>query len=1026
MTPFLKSVAEDLYAKTGGDLSRTVVVFPNKRAGLFFNKWLTTCTEKPLWSPVYMTISELFRELTDLQVADPIRLVCTLYDIFCQETGNDKETLDNFYFWGEMLVADFDDLDKNMVDADQLFQNLKDLRQMMDDHSYLTEEQEKALRTFFQNFSIDKKTELKENFLNLWNSLGNIYHRFRDTLMAEGMSYEGMLYRTAIEQADFARLPYERYVFVGFNVLNRVEHRLFTLLQAQKRALFYWDYDLHYVNHPGHEAGEFIRRNLRDFPNELTDEALFTNLQLPKEIEYIAASTENEQARYAPQWLREHLTERENETAIVLCNEGILQPVLHALPEKQIKALNITMGYPLNGTPIHNLMTLLTELYTDGYDPRSGRYLHRYVSAVLKHPYVRLLSPQAEPLNYALTEKNRFFPLPSELQVDELLTQLFPSEGATTGNRLCERLLEIINRTASLFRTDAPDGESTDALNEESLNDPDKEPSDNKDKGLSANNSEGSLYNKGEESSDNHSEESSESNGEGTLYNKGEAPSEAPTTTQDQLSQEAIFKCHTLVSRLNRLIEEGTLEVNQETLTRLLKNLLSAQSIPFHGEPAIGLQVMGVLETRNLDFRHILMLSVNEGKLPKQEADSSFIPYNLRKAFGMTTVEHKNAVYAYYFYRLIQRAERVTMLYNTSSEGLNRGEMSRFMLQHLIEKHPSNHITRYRLSARQSVLHTSAIEVEADEEIIARLKRRFGGTDGYLSPSALNVYLDCPFKFYLRYACQLREADEVTTDINSSVFGNIFHRATEIIYKEVLGTHGGRITREAIQALLADGGIQVGEIVNRAFKEIFFQIPLDQRAEYDGLQLLNKEVITAYVRQLLRRDADHAPFRFVAAEYPVRQTVTVKPADGTPSFDITLGGSIDRMDEKGDSLRIIDYKTGSRIQEARDVEQMFDSTDKHRPYHLFQTFFYASLLSAQTQRCITPALFYIQKAASEEYSPTVKVGKILVEDYAPYHSEYTGKLHQLLGEVFATGNRFGQTTVTHRCEFCEFAHICSR
>lgn len=961
MNPFLKAVAEDLYEKTGGDLSRTVVVFPNKRAGLFFNQWLAGCTEKPLWSPVYMTISELFRELTDLQVADPIQQVCILYDIFCQETKNDKETLDNFYFWGEMLVADFDDLDKNMVDADRLFQNLKDLRLMMDDHSYLTEEQEKALRLFFKNFSIEKKTELKDNFLNLWNSLGSIYHRFRDTLKVKGLSYEGQLYRTAIEEADFGDLPYERYVFVGFNVLNRVEHRLFTLLQSQRKALFYWDYDLHYVNQSGHEAGEFIRRNLRDFPNELSDEALFTNLQMPKQMEYIAASTENEQARYIPQWLKGNLTEQENETAIVLCNEQILQPVLHALPEKQVKALNITMGYPLNGTPIHNLLTLLTELYTSGYDPRSGRYIHRYVSAVLKHPYVRALSAQAEPLNLALTEKNRFFPLPSELQADDLLVQLFPAEGATTGIQLCGRLLEAIRRTATLFSTTGNEGEE-----------------------------------------------------------------EKPMMTQDQLSQEAVFKCHTLVSRLNKLIEDGTLDVNQETLTRLLKNLLGAQSVPFHGEPAIGLQVMGVLETRNLDFRHILMLSVNEGKLPKQEADSSFIPYNLRKAFGMTTVEHKNAVYAYYFYRLIQRAERVTMLYNTSSEGLNRGEMSRFMLQHLIEKHPNTHISRYRLSARQNILHTHAIEVEADGEIIGRLKERFGGDKGYLSPSALNVYLDCPFKFYLRYACQLRQADEVTTDINSSVFGNIFHRATEIIYKEVLGTHGGHIAREAIQALLKDGAIQVGEVVNRAFKEIFFQIPLDQRAEYDGLQLLNKEVITAYVKQLLRRDADHAPFRFVAAEYPVRQAVTIKPADGGLPFSINLGGSIDRMDEKEGILRIIDYKTGSRIQEARDVAQLFDTTDKNRPYHIFQTFFYASLLNGQVQKPITPALFYIQKAASEAYSPIVKMAKSEVEDFSPYHDEYTTMLHQLLGEIFSTNTRFRQTTVGHRCEFCEFAHICNR
>ncbi|MBQ8868019.1 MAG: PD-(D/E)XK nuclease family protein [Bacteroidaceae bacterium] len=956
-TPFLKAVAEDLYNKVGQDLSRTAVVFPNKRAGLFFNQWLSGCSDKPVWTPAYMTISELFRGLSPLQVADPIRLVCTLYTVFCHETGNDKETLDNFYFWGEMLLADFDDLDKNRVNADQLFQNLKELRRMMDDHSYLTPEQEEALRMFFHNFSIEKETELKERFLTLWNVLGNIYHRFRERLEADGLAYEGQLYRNVVDDADLDQLPYDRYVFVGFNVLNQVERRLFTRLQAQGKALFYWDYDIHYVNHPQHEAGEFIRRNLRDFPNELSDMALFSNLSKPKRIDYIAASTENAQARYVPQWLKKNLTARENETAVVLCNESILQTVLHALPEEEVKALNITMGYPLNGTPIHSLLTLLVDLYTDGYDAHSGRYLYRYVSAVLKHPYVRTLSSQAEPLERELTERNRFFPLPSELQADEVLIHLFPAEGANACTTCLDHLLTAIDQVATLFRTTGADSQSAD----------------------------------------------------------------------DQLGQEALFKSYTLVNRLHSLVDEGQLTVSLPILARLLKNLLASQSIPFHGEPAIGLQVMGVLETRNLDFRNILMLSVNEGQLPKKEGDSSFIPYNLRKAFGMTTVEHKNAVYAYYYYRLIQRAEHVTMLYNTASEGLNRGEMSRFMLQHLVEKSPSTTLSRYVLQPQQTLQSHPAIEVQGNEEIATRLRNRFGAEGkGYLSPSALNVWLDCPLKFYLRYACHLYEADEVTTEIDSSVFGNIFHRTTEIIYKELLDKSGGPITRSAIDDLLRDD-LVLRETVNRAFKEEFFQIPLDQHAEYDGLQLLNKEVITAYVKQLLRRDAEHAPFRFLAAEYPVRKSVQVTPSDGTTPFTIRLGGSIDRMDEKDDILRIIDYKTSTTVQEARDMSQLFDTTAEHRPYHVFQTFLYATLLAdLKPDTPIEPALFYIQKAASTDYSPTVTLGKQPVNDFTPMRDEFSEKLDQLLCEVFSTHARFTQTTVAKHCQFCEFAHICGR
>ncbi|MBQ2299081.1 MAG: PD-(D/E)XK nuclease family protein [Bacteroidaceae bacterium] len=959
--PFLKAVAEDLYNKVGQDLSRTVVVFPNKRAGLFFNQWLSQSTDKPLWTPAYMTISELFRLLTPLQVADPIRLVCTLYTIFCQETGNDKETLDNFYFWGEMLIADFDDLDKNLVDANRLFKNLEDLHKMIDDHSYLTKEQEEALKLFFHNFSIEKKTELKDRFLTLWNVLGNIYHRFRQTLEADGLTYEGQLYRSVVEgDTDFDALPYDRYVFVGFNVLNQVEHRLFSTLQKNGKALFYWDFDTHYVEpkqeYQQHEAGEFIRRNLRDFPNELTDKNLFDNLSKPKQIEYIAAATENAQARYVPQWLKQHLTEKENETAVVLCNESLLQGVLHTLPEDYVKALNITMGYPMNGTPIHSLLTLLTALYTEGYDVHSGRYLYRYVSAVLKHPYVRQLSFNAEPLERRLTEQNRFYPLPSELQTDDTLLHLFPAEGTSNGASMLDHLLEAIKQCATLFQT------TNDAQ-----------------------------------------------------------------TAEAQLSQEALFKCYTLVNRLKKLVDEGLLTVSLPILARLINNLLASQSIPFHGEPAIGLQVMGVLETRNLDFSHILMLSVNEGQLPKKEGDSSFIPYNLRKVFGMTTIEHKNSVYAYYFYRLIQRAQNITLIYNTSSDGLNRGEMSRFMLQYLVEKNPSNTLVKYTLQPNQKIRKQTDIMIKGSTEIANRLRKRFGQGKGFLSPSAINVFLDCPLKFYLRYACNLREADEVTTEINSSVFGNIFHRSTEIIYKELLGKHSdGLITKSEIEALLKDD-LTLRETVNRAFKEEFFMIPLDQKAEYDGLQLLNKEVITAYVKQLLRRDAAHAPFRFVGAEYTVKKSIQLNTMDGTEPFTINLGGNIDRWDEKNGIQRIIDYKTSNTIQEAKQMEDLFDPKIEHRPYHIFQTFLYASLLTDELPNStVSPALFYIQKAASEDYSPTVKLAKEPVEDFAPLKSDYMSRLKELLCRMFSSQTDFTQTCQPSHCTFCEFAHMCGR
>lgn len=280
MQTFLQLVAQDLYKKIGNDLSRVAIVFPNKRASLFFNEYLAAQSDRPIWSPAYISISELFRQLSPWKPGDPIRLVCELYKVFREETRS-EETLDDFYFWGELLISDFDDADKNLVDADRLFSNLQDLKNIMDDYDFLDTEQEEAIRQFFQNFSIERRTQLKEKFISLWDTLGSIYHRYRSNLSELGIAYEGMMYRRVLETLQPEQLKYDRYVFVGFNVLNRVETEFFKRLHDAGKALFYWDYDVFYTRLPRektppytHEAGEFILRNLAVFHNTKPDNIL--------------------------------------------------------------------------------------------------------------------------------------------------------------------------------------------------------------------------------------------------------------------------------------------------------------------------------------------------------------------------------------------------------------------------------------------------------------------------------------------------------------------------------------------------------------------------------------------------------------------------------------------------------------------------------------------------------------------------------------------------------------------------------
>ena len=959
MESFLKLVAADLYKHTEGNLAHTAVVFPNKRAGLFFNEYLAQESESPIWSPAYVSISELFRSLSPWEVGDPVKLVCELYKIFRRETQS-TETLDDFYFWGEMLISDFDDADKNRVDTDKLFSNLQDLRNIMDDYTFIDDEQEEAIRQFFQNFSIERRTALKERFISLWDVLGNIYKGFRESLASQNIAYEGMMYRHVIEHLDVDKLPYEKYVFVGFNVLNKVEHTLFTQLKDAGKAVFYWDYDEFYMKENRqavtHEAGEFIRRNLRNFPSPLSGE-LFKNLSKPKEVHYIASSTENAQARYLPQWIRNNLTTPEKETAVVLCNEALLQPVLHSLPA-EVKHVNITMGFPLSQTPVYSFLIALLELHTHGFNFKSGRYTFQSVVTLLKHPYTRQLTGQAELLEKELTRNNRFYPLPGELGKDEFLTRLFTP---LSGNlNLCIRLSETLQQVASIYQANTSGTEDTDAFN--------------------------------------------------------------------QLYRESLFKAYTTINRFRTLIEEDELTVQSETFRRLLVKVLSATNIPFHGEPAIGMQVMGVLETRNLDFRHLVLLSVNEGQLPKSGGDSSFIPYNLRKAFGMTTIEHKIAVYAYYFYRLLQRAERITLMYNTSSDGLNRGEWSRFMLQFLIEwPHP---ITRQFLEAGQSPQGTSPITVEKTPDVMRRMQSLFdvrANPKAKFSPSALNYYLDCPLKFYYRYVAGLSAPDEVSAEIDSATFGSIFHYAAEHIYKD-LTTHGKVINKEALETLLRNE-VKLQDYVDTAFKKLFFNVPQNEKPEYNGVQLINSAVIARYLKQLLQNDLRYAPFTFIASEMEVDEPIDIQTPKGV--IKSRIGGIIDRMDSKDGTLRIVDYKTGGDADTPPHVESLF-IPDKKRSNYVFQTFLYAAIMCRkQPTMKIAPALLYIHRAATETYSPVIQMGesrkpKEAVEDFSKYEKEYRERLQRLLEEIFNPEKSFTQTEIIEKCTYCDFKALCKR
>lgn len=780
MKPFLYQVASLFYSKYGAEVSRLAFVFPNRRTGLFFQKYLSEVSEKPLFSPTILTINDLFVQLSGKQTADRISMLFKLYDIYLNHSGS-SETFDEFLYWGEMLLNDFDDIDKYMVDARMLFTNVTDLREIENDFSFLSPEQIAAIRTFWSSFYPKGDTPNQEQFLAVWQILYALYTDLRETLAAEGKGYEGMIFREVVEQMEkneCCDLPYTKVVFVGLNALSVAEERFLSELQKRKIADFYWDYASPKVTDPDNKASYFVERNLRRFPSQLKVESEDSN---------------------------------------------------------------------------------------------------------------------AEPL---------------------------------------------------------------------------------------------STFN-------------------------------SQLSTINDIEQEFIFHYFATVNRMKEVMREANVEMKIDTYFRLLKRVTDTITIPFHGEPLSGLQIMGVLETRALDFDRLIILSMNEGIFPLRKAANSFIPYNLRRGFGLPTYEHQDSVWAYHFYRLIYRASHVSLLYDTRSNGLQTGEVSRFVhqLHYHYEEPIQNKLVVYNVSSSK----TPALQVAKTEEVMNRLVAfRSGGTRA-ISASAVNTYLDCPLKFYFSVVEGIREEEEVSETIESNVFGSILHKVMEELYQPFCGK---MVTADLLKAIRKDTPMLTGAIA-RAFAEIFFKTDIVR--PLTGQNFLIGEMIRKYVEKVLERDAKLTPFRYIESEKQIKCLFPL-----TDKSNIQLKGFIDRIDEVRDTVRIIDYKSGSGTTQFTSVEALFDKEDTDRSKAVMQVFMYAWMYgTVQLSTAIQPGIYYMRTLFSPSFDPGIyrrtdrfKTEQVL--DFANYHADFENSLRNCLDEIFDTETPFVQTPNGKACVYCPFKDICGK
>ena len=983
MKTFLSIVANNLLQRFGTNMRDVTVVFPGKRASLFLNQELALASEKPVWAPRYITMSDLFYSLSPYVKADPIDSIASLYQIFSKtiltEEMQEEYSLDKFWGWGEVILSDFDDVDKHLADAKAIFSNVYELMQL-ESLDYLSDEQKETLEHFFKNFSTEGNSIIKERFLNVWSKMYQMYTELREEQMQTGAVYEGAIFRSVIEnlKKDDSLLASllekkQAIVFAGFNVLNDVEHALMSAIQKQGKALFYWDYDSYYVENRDHEAGEFMRQNLKDFPCALRKEE-YNNLRQLQDVTFISCNTDNAAARYANTWLTSLASAYETKKslpfggagrgAVILCNEDLLQPVLHALP-KQTGKVNITMGFPLTDAPIYSFVMALIALQTDGFDTTQQRFRHPFVQVVQHHVYAPYIDEQ-QWLIYKASDNV------------QLLTYL----------------IDMVEKVGLHFSE---------------IQEPD-------------------VY--------------------------------------EQLYIEAIFQTHRILNKFLQLVsrEERPLVVQHITLRRLLRTLLCSTSIPFHGEPAHGLQVMGVLETRCLDFSHMLMLSVEEGMLPRNTQSNTMIPANIREAFGLTTPRHRIAVFSYYFYRLIQRTEHLTCVYNENCVGNNKHEMSRFLRQMLAETDIP--IRTLWLRSETSIQDAQELSVPKTPEILEHMLQRYDiNTSGKkaipLSPSAINTYMTCPLKFFLTHVSGLRADVDPQEGLNAPLIGDIFHDTAELIYKRIIQRTGSNIIqRNTLSELLNDMEGLIGPLLDIVFDTIYFH-PADrwQRTEeawkmvcrdtrpgnqYTGELIIIRRVLMQYLTNLLRYDLRHAPFRIIATETDKYFNITnpsptpprgseqskVSPRgdlEGVGPINVLTGGRIDRLDEQDGRIRVVDYKTGYHMPSIKSMDDVTNTAGRHEGYFL-QAFLYsyAVLQNDKPSLPLVPALFYPGKAYKEDYNPTLTINKEEIKDFAPLADEFYEGLTEVVKQIFSPDYSFTQTPEVKDCANCDFKLLCGR
>ncbi len=961
MESFLYKLALHINKKYPDGLDDYCILFPNRRAGLFFKKYYASLTKNPGWLPEILTIDDFMKKLSGLEPADSLELSFESYRSYKSLTES-PETYDEFYPWGEMMISDFNDIDKYLVNAEQLFTNVNDLKEIDQVFDYLEPDQKELISRFWKNFDPDKLSGQKESFLFIWKILHPVYQKVKENLRKKGLGYEGMIYRTVVEEKineqDF-QLPWQKIFVCGFNALSKAEEKLFSWMRDNGTAAFFWDFDPSFIHDPVHEAGRFLRKNIKKFPadddfrpynSEEVSNRTVNVFNLPSDVlqskqiyDILSDLHENTQPNHEDSLLYDF-----NKIAVILGDESLLPAVLTSLPES-VSKLNITMGFPLSQTPVFSFVDSVLRMQLNfTRRKKNPRFYFRDILTVLNHQYIKsFYQEKTESLIEKINRENKIYIEEKELAADELFSILFKKLDSV--NDVTDYLLQLLRAVLDAF------------------------------------------------------------------------PGEDPAF---KIEKEYIFHIRTRLNKLRNLLEEQVLDLSLESFIRLFRKILNDFRIPFEGEPLQGIQFMGILESRLLDFQNLIFLSMNEGIMPASGADFSYIPANLKYAFGMPVREDKDAIYAYYFYRLLPRAKNINILYNSQSEGVKSGEPTRYIyqLRYLTDWDINEYTRAFRVLDKDAV----NISIKKSDEVMSLLSKY---TDPekkeYLSPSALTTYLDCSLRFYFSYVAGIREEDEASEEIDASGFGSLYHKTLELIYRN---KRNQEISRENILELMEPGNIKYH--LDQAFREEFLKSKdPDIVVKPEGRNIIIYEIIKKLVNQTFELDKDITPFKFIDTEQKIINTDLELENAG----NIHLGGTIDRLDYRNGFLHLVDYKTGKVNQEFSSLEIIFDRDswrDSDYFKGIFQIFMYCWLFSKEhpDEKLITPAIYLTRELFSENFSPYLKDNSSskFINNFLEYSDEFETLLKDMIESIFDKNSDFIQTEDEKRCRYCPYKDICHR